>query len=113
MNPDAYTDVNKCVNFNGPELTTIVNGLDPQVDVVISAHTHQPYVCSIGGKVVTSAASFGRVITDIDLVIDHQTKDITSVKALNRIVTRDVEPDPQNQRCSRSTPTCRLHSRTR
>ncbi len=94
VNPDAYTDVNKCVNFNGPELTTIVNGLDPQVDVVISAHTHQPYVCSIGGKVVTSAASFGRVITDIDLVIDHQTKDITSVKALNRIVTRDVEPDP-------------------
>ena len=94
VNPDAYTDVNKCVNFNGPELTTIVNGLDPQVDVVISAHTHQPYVCSIGGKVVTSAASFGRVITDIDLAIDHQTKDITSVKALNRIVTRDVEPDP-------------------
>jgi 5'-nucleotidase len=94
VNPDAYTDVNRCVNFDGPELTSIVSGLDPQVDVVISAHTHQPYICEIAGKVVTSAASFGRVITDIDLVIDHQTKDIKSVKALNRIVTRDVAPDP-------------------
>ena len=93
-NPDAYTDVNKCVNFNGPELTAIVNGLDPQVDVVISAHTHQPYICNIAGKVVTSASSFGRVITDIDLVIDHQTKDVKSVEALNRIVKRDVAPDP-------------------
>jgi 5'-nucleotidase len=94
VNPDAYTDVNRCVNFNGPELTSIVSALDPQIDVVISAHTHQPYICEIAGKVVTSAASFGRVITDIDLVIDHQTKDITSVKAVNRIVTRDVDADP-------------------
>ena len=52
-----------------------------------------PYICNIAGKVVTSAASFGRVITDIDLVIDHQSKDVKSVTALNRIVTRDIAPD--------------------
>ena len=28
-NPDAYTDVNKCVNFSGPEVTSIAQGLDP------------------------------------------------------------------------------------
>ena len=30
---DAYTDVNKCVNFSGAEITAIANGLDPRVNV--------------------------------------------------------------------------------
>ena len=59
-----------------------------------SAHTHQPYNCRIAGKLVTSASSFGRLITDIDLVIDHQTKDVKSSTAQNRIVTQDVAKDP-------------------
>jgi 5'-nucleotidase len=92
-NPDAYTDVDKCVNFGGAEITEIANGLDPQVDVVVSAHTHAPYICKIGGKLVTSASSFGRVVTDIDLVIDHQTKDVKSATADNVIVTQDVAKD--------------------
>jgi 5'-nucleotidase len=91
---DEYTDVNRCVNFNGPEMQAIAQGLDPRVRVVISAHTHQPYICTIAGKLVTSAASFGRLITDIDLTIDHQSKAITSATATNRIVTQDVTQDP-------------------
>ena len=59
----------------------------------MSAHTHQPYICQINGKLVTSASSFGRLITDIDLRIDHQTKDIVSATAHNVIVTRDVAKD--------------------
>ena len=93
-NPDAYTDVNKCVNFGGSEITSIANGLDPRVKVVISAHTHAPYICQIGGKLVTSASSFGRLITDIDLRIDHQSKQIVDAKATNHIVTQDVTKDP-------------------
>ncbi len=61
---------------------------------MISAHTHQPYICTIDGKLVTSAASFGRLVTDIDLVIDHQTKDIKAATAVNRIVTRTSPEDP-------------------
>ena len=61
---------------------------------MISAHTHQPYVCNIDGQLVTSASSFGRLITDIDLVIDHQSKDVKSKTAHNVIVTRDVLKDP-------------------
>ena len=41
----GFMDVNKCENFTGPDLLNIVNRLDPAVDVVVSAHTHQPYVC--------------------------------------------------------------------
>jgi 5'-nucleotidase len=43
---------------------------------------------------VTSAASFGRVVTDIDLTIDRATGDVVSASANNNIVTRDVPLDP-------------------
>ena len=74
----------------------------------ISAHTHQPYICQIGGKLVTSAASFGRLVTDIDLRIDHQSKQIVSAEAKNVIVTQDVakdrgrdgDPQPSTRRSS-------------
>jgi 5'-nucleotidase len=94
---DEYTDVNRCVNFNGPEMDAIAQGLDPRIRVIVSAHTHQPYICTIAGKLVTSAASFGRLITDIDLTIDPQSKAITSATATNRIVTQDVAKDPAAQ----------------
>jgi 5'-nucleotidase len=91
---DEYTDVNRCVNFNGPEMESIAQGLDPRVSVIVSAHTHQPYVCTMAGKLVTSASSFGRLITDIDLTIDHRSKSVTAATATNRVVTQDVPQDP-------------------
>jgi 5'-nucleotidase len=91
---DEYTDVNRCVNFNGPEMEQIAAGIDSRVSVIVSAHTHQPYVCTMSGKLVTSAASFGRLVTDIDLTIDNQSKTITAATATNRIVTQTVPQDP-------------------
>jgi 5'-nucleotidase len=91
---DEYTDVNRCVNFNGPEIQQIAQGLDPRVSVIVSAHTHQPYICRMSGKLVTSAASFGRVITGIDLTIDRRTKAVRAATATNHIVTQDVAEDP-------------------
>ena len=92
--PDAWMDINKCVNFNGPEITSIANGLDDRIKVVVSAHTHQPYVCTIDGKLVTSAASFGRVVTSIDLELNPAGV-VTQASAVNHIVTQDVTPDPE------------------
>jgi 5'-nucleotidase len=86
-------DINRCDNFSG-DIKPNVAALNPQVDLVVSAHTHQPYICKFNGITTTSASSFGRLITDIDLVIDHQTKDISSITAHNVIVTRDVAKDP-------------------
>ena len=94
---DEFTNVNACVNFNGPEMQQIAQGLDPRVSVIISAHTHQPYVCTMAGKLVTSASSFGRVITDVDLTLDDRSKDVTAAVATNRIVTQNVTPDPEAQ----------------
>jgi 5'-nucleotidase len=89
----GFTDVNKCENFSGAELIDVVTRLDDEVDVVVSAHTHAPYVCTIDGRLVTSAASFGRLITSIDLTIDRRTNDVVSATATNNIVTQTVAKD--------------------
>ena len=54
-----------------------------------SSRSHaQAYNCTIDGKLVTSASSFGRVITDIDLTIESTTGEVTAKTATNKIVTR-------------------------
>jgi 5'-nucleotidase len=45
-------------------------------------------------KIVTSALSFGRLVTDIDLEIDLKTGDVSSMTAGNVIVTRTVPKHP-------------------
>jgi 5'-nucleotidase len=89
---DAATNSNACVGISGP-IVDIVNNLDDEVDVVISGHTHQPYNCVIDNKIVTSAFSFGRVVTKIDLTIDRDTGEVVTMTAENKTVTRDVPKD--------------------
>lgn len=84
---------NECPGISGP-IVDIVNRTDDAVDLFITGHTHQAYNCVIDGRIVTSAASFGRVVTDIDLTIDRATGDVVSASANNNIVTRDVALDP-------------------
>jgi 5'-nucleotidase len=83
---------NGCEGLSGP-IVDIVNKLDAAVDVVISGHAHQPYNCVIDGKIVTSAFSFGRLVTKVDLTIDRGTGDVVTMRAENKIVTRDVALD--------------------
>ncbi|HEY6934503.1 MAG TPA: bifunctional metallophosphatase/5'-nucleotidase [Marmoricola sp.] len=78
----------------------IAQRLSPQIDMVISGHTHQPYVCDIKDpdghdRLVTSASSFGRLFTDTEMTYDRRTRDIvrSSVVSDNELVTRDVQPD--------------------
>ena len=54
----------------------ITSAFNDEIDVVVSGHTHQAYNCTIDGKLVTSAGSFGRVITDIDLTIESTTGEV-------------------------------------
>jgi len=85
-------DPNGCNNFSG-DLIPIINKLNANIDVVISAHTHQFYNCTINGKLVTSASSFGRMITRVNLGIDSATGKLVSKSAVNQINTRDVAKD--------------------
>lgn len=86
------------LNYNGcngvsEPIASIVNNTDDEVDLFITGHTHQPYNCVIDGRPVTSAFSFGRLVTDVDMTIDRATGEPTSMVVNNKIVTRDVVKD--------------------
>ncbi|WP_330231373.1 bifunctional metallophosphatase/5'-nucleotidase [Nocardia sp. NBC_00508] len=86
---DTPLDYNGCANIT-PNVTGLAERVDPAVRAVITGHSHQPYVCAIGDKVVTQAASYGRLISDITLRFGA---DGVQVSAVNRVVTREVTPD--------------------
>ena len=89
----GFQDVNACENFSGVDLVDVVTRLDDEVDVVVSAHTHAPYICTIDNRLVTSASSFGRLITEIEITIDGKTNDMVSATAKNNVVTQTVAKD--------------------
>ncbi|MEU5915536.1 bifunctional metallophosphatase/5'-nucleotidase [Streptomyces sp. NPDC047141] len=82
-------------------IVDIAKNVSPQVDALVTGHTHQAYVCTIpdpAGKprLVTSASSFGKLYTDTTLTYDRRTRDIvrTAVASANHVVTRDVPKAP-------------------
>ncbi|MCU1535684.1 MAG: 5-nucleotidase [Humibacillus sp.] len=80
----------------------IAKGLDPAIDMIISGHTHQPYVCALpdpagNPRLVTSASSFGRLYNETEVTYDRRTSDIvrpTTSDSSNMLVTRTVAKDP-------------------
>jgi len=66
---DTDGGFNECGSPRGA-IFEIERELDPRVDVVLSAHTHRGYRCLIGNRVVIQGASFGRLVSVVDLAID-------------------------------------------
>jgi 5'-nucleotidase len=88
-------DYNECPGISGP-IVEIVKKFDRAVDVVISGHTHQAYVCEIDGRLVTSGDKYGTIVTAIDLKLDPVTRDVISAGADNVIVrTSTYASDPE------------------
>ncbi|MER5216112.1 bifunctional metallophosphatase/5'-nucleotidase [Streptomyces sp. NPDC002838] len=86
--------------ISGP-IVDIAKNITPQVDALVTGHTHAAYVCTINDpagkpRMVTSAASFGRLYTDTTLTYDRWTGDIarTAVQSANHVVTRTVPKAP-------------------
>ncbi|MEU0566461.1 bifunctional metallophosphatase/5'-nucleotidase [Nonomuraea sp. NPDC005983] len=78
----------------------IATQVDPEIDVVLSGHSHQAYLCKVKDpaghdRLYSQGGSFGRVITQVDLKVDVKSRDIdrASVVADNHVVTRTIEPD--------------------
>lgn len=78
-------DYNACPAIAGP-IVDIVKKFDKAVDVVVSGHTHQAYICEIDGRLVTSGDKYGTLVTAIDLKLDPVTRDVVSARAENTIV---------------------------
>ncbi|NYV74595.1 bifunctional UDP-sugar hydrolase/5'-nucleotidase [Streptomyces sp. UH6] len=84
--------------ISGP-IVDIAKNVSPKVDALVTGHTHNAYVCDIpdpagNSRMVTSAASFGRLYTDTTLTYDLATEDIvrTAVDSANHVVSRAQDP---------------------
>ena len=79
-----------CPGFSG-EIIKLSDRMDPAVDVVLSGHTHQEYVCfRPDGKLITQSGSYGRLVTKVDLTLDAVTKRVIAKDANNKLVLNDV-----------------------
>ena len=93
--------VNACNDISGP-IVAINDALDPAIDVLITGHTHLPYNCVLpdaagNPRIVTSAYSYGRVVSEFDLVIDKRTDDVRrdlSVATNHVVAVAALSPDP-------------------
>jgi len=90
-------------SLSGP-IVSILEKLDSEIDVVISAHTHSPvnlhYIAKKGNSfLVTQSHSKGMSYTDIDLVLDKESGEIIKKSAQIVMTYADKGPavklDPQ------------------
>ena len=83
--------LNGCAgNLAGSAIADIASRLDPSIKVIVSAHTHAEYRCTItaGGvtRLITSAPSFGRILSDITLTVEDKSGELVQAEATNTIV---------------------------
>lgn len=97
-------------NLAGSPIADIASRLDPSIKVIVSAHTHAEYRCTITTngvtRLITSASSFGRVLSDITLTLDDRTGTLVGASADNVLVENALnapgpgvvrQPDPSRE----------------
>ena len=84
--PKGEVDAATCAGLEGGWFFPVMDKLDPEVDVVVSGHTHQAYVCRYQGRLVTQASSYGRRLTRIDLSIDPTSGNVLDAQAESLLV---------------------------
>jgi 5'-nucleotidase len=100
----AVAGPDDCKSVAGPA-TTIAKTVTSKVDAIFTGHSHQQYNCVINDpagapRTVIQGASFGRLLSVIDLKINQKSRDVvrSATVAHNEIVTRTVTPDPAVQK---------------
>ncbi|MHA6196939.1 bifunctional metallophosphatase/5'-nucleotidase [Pseudomonas wadenswilerensis] len=82
--PERF-DQQDCSQLSG-DVVDVARRLDPQIKVVVTAHTHEGYLCRLGDKLVTQGASFGRLLTQLTLTVDTSKHQLLDVKAQNLVI---------------------------
>jgi len=83
-----------CPGFSGPEITAIVGQLTNDVDMIVSGHTHQDYICKLPNAskkmiTVTQSGFYTTGVTSIDLSFDANGN-VNGVLAANTPVINDT-----------------------
>jgi 5'-nucleotidase len=90
LNTTHGYDAQTCEGLSG-DLMPVLERLSPEVDVVISGHTHNAYICDFSERdpqrpfLVTSGGQYGTLITEIRLGVDPE-RGVVSRRAHNLIV---------------------------
>jgi 5'-nucleotidase len=104
--PTDGTSYNSCTGVTGPGLA-IAQQLAPQIDAVVSGHTHQAYNCVVKDpkgrpRLLTSASSFGRMVTKLHFLIDPKTRDIVRPAAFaENIINANAEGQKQSSKVAK------------
>jgi 5'-nucleotidase len=77
-----------CHGLSGT-IAEIVPKFDRAVDVVVTGHTNGIYICTLDGRLVTSAGAYGTRLTDISMLIDPRTGDVIGRSARDVMIRRD------------------------
>ena len=94
---EGKVDPTNCAGLKGPILE-LGRALDPEVDVILSAHSHRAYICNLGAKLLTQGASYGHLLTQIQLEIDRASGEIISKAAKHVLIdSTAIAPDPKLQ----------------
>jgi len=77
-------DDSSCPGLAG-DILPILNRLDPAIQLVVSGHTHNAYICRVpmaggGTRLLTSAGKYGALVTDIRLTFDRARGSLTRDK---------------------------------
>jgi 5'-nucleotidase len=95
--------INDCAGISEP-IAQIAAQMTAEVDQIVSGHTHQGYICSLpdpdgNPRLVTSAADYGRAVTETTLRIDRTTGEVdrAASSATNHLVTRGVKDPEQTE----------------
>jgi 5'-nucleotidase len=104
--PTDGTSYNSCTGVSGAGLA-IAQQLAPQIDAVVSGHTHQAYNCVVKDpkgrpRLFTSASSFGRMVTKLHFLIDPKTRDIVRPAAFaENMINANSEGQKQSSKIAK------------
>ncbi|MBJ9975514.1 bifunctional metallophosphatase/5'-nucleotidase [Pseudomonas sp. S75] len=92
--PEAF-DQADCSQLSG-DIVEVAQRLDPAVDALLTAHTHQGYLCKVGKLSVSQGGSYGHLLTQLTLRVTPGRHEVTEVTARNLLA--DPKAYPQNAR---------------
>jgi 5'-nucleotidase len=92
---DEAPDQPGCKGLTGG-VVDIVKKLDPAIRLVITGHSHQGYLCTVDGRIVTQADAAGHLLSRIALKVDPSSGAIADIDVKNVVMDPATFPaDPK------------------
>jgi len=102
--PGDWND-ESCPQLRG-SIVDLARRITPDVDLIVSGHSHQGYRCRLDGRLVVQSTSYGRGLSATDLVIDARTGrvDRASVRGHNLPILNERTDAAQREALIAATP---------